>query len=74
MNLIDLIAGAVSSLIILLAVVGFVFSLVAICIILYFEIKEIREECSECREEQGGDEDMLTPYCPNCGAKTDKEA
>lgn len=28
-------------------------------------------ECSECREEHGGDEDTLTPYCPNCGAKMD---
>ena len=29
-------------------------------------------ECSECREEHSGDEDTLTPYCPNCGAKMDK--
>ena len=28
-------------------------------------------ECSECQEEHGGDEDTLTPYCPNCGAKMD---
>lgn len=28
-------------------------------------------ECSECREEHSGDEDTLTPYCPNCGAKMD---
>jgi hypothetical protein len=28
-------------------------------------------ECSECREEHRGDEDTLTPYCPNCGAKMD---
>lgn len=26
-------------------------------------------ECSECQEEHSGDEDTLTPYCPNCGAK-----
>lgn len=25
-------------------------------------------ECSECQEEHSGDEDTLTPYCPNCGA------
>ena len=30
-------------------------------------------ECSECREEHSGDEDTLTPYCPNCGAKMDGE-
>ena len=30
-------------------------------------------ECSECGEEHSGDEDTLTPYCPNCGAKMDKE-
>lgn len=29
-------------------------------------------ECSECREEHSGDEDTLTPYCPNCGAEMDK--
>ena len=28
-------------------------------------------ECSECREEHSGDEDTLTPYCSNCGAKMD---
>lgn len=28
-------------------------------------------ECSECREEHSGDEDTLTPYCPNCGARMD---
>lgn len=28
-------------------------------------------ECSECREEHRGEEDSLTPYCPNCGAKMD---
>ena len=28
-------------------------------------------ECSECQEEHRGDEDTLTPYCPNCGAKMD---
>lgn len=28
-------------------------------------------ECSECREEHRGEEDTLTPYCPNCGAKMD---
>jgi hypothetical protein len=28
-------------------------------------------ECSECREEHRGDEDTLTPYCSNCGAKMD---
>ena len=26
-------------------------------------------ECSECGQEHSGDEDTLTPYCPNCGAK-----
>ena len=26
-------------------------------------------ECSECQEEHSGDEDTLTPYCPNCGAR-----
>ena len=26
-------------------------------------------ECSRCQEEHSGDEDTLTPYCPNCGAK-----
>ena len=32
-------------------------------------------ECSECGQEHSGDEDTLTPYCPNCGAKMDgKEA
>ena len=30
-------------------------------------------ECSECQEEHSGDEDTLTPYCPNCGAKMDGE-
>ena len=30
-------------------------------------------ECSECREEHSGDEDTLTLYCPNCGAKMDGE-
>ena len=30
-------------------------------------------ECSECQEEHSGDEDTLTPYCPNCGAKMDLE-
>lgn len=30
-------------------------------------------ECSECREEHSGDEDTLTPYCPNCGAKLDRK-
>ena len=28
-------------------------------------------ECSECGEEHKGDEDTLTNYCPNCGAKMD---
>ena len=28
-------------------------------------------ECSECQEEHSGDEDTLTNYCPNCGAKMD---
>lgn len=28
-------------------------------------------ECSECQEEHSGDEDTLTPYCPNCGARMD---
>ena len=28
-------------------------------------------ECSVCQEEHRGDEDTLTPYCPNCGAKMD---
>ena len=28
-------------------------------------------ECSECQGEHSGDEDTLTPYCPNCGAKMD---
>ena len=28
-------------------------------------------ECSECQDEHSGDEDTLTPYCPNCGAKMD---
>ena len=28
-------------------------------------------ECSECQEEHRGEEDTLTPYCPNCGAKMD---
>ena len=31
-------------------------------------------ECSECREEHSGDEDTLTPYCPNCGARMDGDA
>ena len=26
-------------------------------------------ECSECHHEHFGDEDTLTDYCPNCGAK-----
>ena len=26
-------------------------------------------ECSECQEEHSGDEENLTPYCPNCAAK-----
>ena len=26
-------------------------------------------ECSECLEEHNGEEDTLTNYCPNCGAK-----
>lgn len=30
-------------------------------------------ECSECQEEHSGDEETLTPYCPNCGAKMDLE-
>lgn len=30
-------------------------------------------ECSECREEHSGDEDTLTPCCPNCGARMDLE-
>ena len=30
-------------------------------------------ECSECQEEHRGDEDTLTPYCPNCGAKMDEK-
>ncbi|MBP3699146.1 MAG: hypothetical protein J6J01_06685 [Oscillospiraceae bacterium] len=30
-------------------------------------------ECSKCQEEHSGDEDTLTPYCPNCGAKMDLE-
>lgn len=25
-------------------------------------------ECSECGHEHSGEEDTLTPYCPNCGA------
>ena len=28
-------------------------------------------ECSECQEEHSGDEDTLTPYCPNCGTPMD---
>ena len=28
-------------------------------------------ECSVCQEEHEGDEDTLTPFCPNCGAKLD---
>lgn len=28
-------------------------------------------KCSECQEEHSGDEDTLTPYCPNCGARMD---
>ena len=28
-------------------------------------------ECSECQYEHSGDEDTLTPYCPNCGARMD---
>ena len=30
-------------------------------------------ECSECEWEHTGDEDTLTPYCPNCGAKMEEE-
>jgi rubrerythrin len=30
-------------------------------------------ECSECQEEHSGDEDTLTPYCPNCGAKMEAD-
>lgn len=30
-------------------------------------------ECSQCQEEHSGDEDTLTPYCPNCGCKMDLE-
>ena len=29
-------------------------------------------ECSECEWEHTGDEDTLTPYCPNCGAKMEE--
>lgn len=29
-------------------------------------------ECSECGWEHTGDEDTLTPYCPNCGAKMEE--
>lgn len=28
-------------------------------------------ECSECNHEHKGEEDTLTDYCPNCGAKMD---
>ena len=28
-------------------------------------------ECSECGKEHEGEEDTLTNYCPNCGAKMD---
>lgn len=30
-------------------------------------------ECSECHHEHFGDEDTLTDYCPNCGAKMNLE-
>lgn len=30
-------------------------------------------ECSQCQEEHSGDEDTLTPYCPNCGCKMNLE-
>lgn len=29
-------------------------------------------ECSECQEEHSGDEETLTLYCPQCGAKMDE--
>ena len=28
-------------------------------------------ECSECKGEHKGEDDTLTDYCPNCGAKMD---
>ena len=28
-------------------------------------------ECSECGHEHKGEEDTLTPFCPNCGARMD---
>lgn len=28
-------------------------------------------ECSECKHEHKGEEDTLTDYCPDCGAKMD---
>jgi rubrerythrin len=28
-------------------------------------------ECSECGYEHSGEEDTLTSFCPNCGAKMD---
>lgn len=30
-------------------------------------------ECSECGEEHTGDDDTLTAYCPNCGAKMEEQ-
>lgn len=30
-------------------------------------------ECSECAHEHSGDEDTLTAFCPDCGAKMDEE-
>lgn len=30
-------------------------------------------ECSECGYEHKGESDTLTSYCPDCGAKMDKE-
>lgn len=29
-------------------------------------------ECSECGHEHKGEEDTLTPFCPNCGTKMRK--
>ena len=30
-------------------------------------------ECSECGWEHNGEDDTLTCYCPNCGAKMEEE-
>jgi rubrerythrin len=30
-------------------------------------------ECSECGHEHNGEEDTLTAFCPDCGAKMDEE-